>query len=151
MLDDDATAAEAAEAEEEARGLEVALLALAAGALLGLKGLSGREVAAGAARLEEELAREEKARWARVERAMRRDLLGGMALSTLDDLRAVMSEPTPDAARKALGKARETAGEALRAVLGDTRGFGRNMRRSAVRGYYAAAQRAKARSLTVGY
>lgn len=151
MLDDDATAAEAAEAEEEARGLEVALLALAAGALLGLKGLSGREVAAGAARLEEELAREEKARWARVERAMRRDLLGGMALSTLDDLRAVMSEPTPDAARKALGKARETAGEALRAVLGDTRGFGRNMRRSAVRGYYAAAQRAKARSLVVGY
>lgn len=151
MLDDDAAAAEAAEAEGEARGLEAALLSLAAGALLGLRGLSGREVAAGAARLDQELAREEKARWARVERAMRRDLLGGMALSALDDLRAVMAEPTPDAARKALGKAREAAGEALRTVLGDTRGFGRNMRRSAVRGYYAAAQRAKARSLTVGY
>ena len=39
MLDDDATAAEAAEAEYEALGLEVALLALAAGALLGLKWL----------------------------------------------------------------------------------------------------------------
>ena len=140
---------------DESRGafaaLEAALLAAAARALLRLGSLGPKTVNKGAVFLQRDLAAVESEHRDKIDRAIRRDIQGAMILSALDDLKGAFAEVPKGNAEEAIASAKKAAGTAYGAAIGDTGIFSRNMRRSAVTGYQAAAAKARGRVAVVGY
>lgn len=131
--------------------LEAALLTVAARALLGLSSLAPKAVNRRAVALQRELTETEAAHSDKIDRAIRRDVQGGMILSALDDLKGAFAEVPRGNVDEAVDQAKRAAQTAYRAAKGDTGIFSRNMRKSAVTAYHAAAQRARQRAAVVGY